>query len=102
MVRCHIQQHGRARPERGDVIELEAGHLQHHHGLGVEVVDVVGEGNADVAGHHVGHASGLQHVADERRRGRLAVRARHGQDRAGAEPAGDLDLGVDGPLLAQC
>jgi hypothetical protein len=84
-------EHDRDRgPERLGRLELERRHLEHRD---VErQADERERGRADVAGHRRAQPRRAQHLRDERGRGRLPVRARHGDDRH--RERGDRELDV--------
>ena len=97
MVGLQVEQHRDPGPEAVDVLELEARELADDPVVRRDVADELAERSADVPG-----GTRAEHRAEQLGRRRLAVRARHADDRVREQPRRQLDLAPDGdPTLAR-
>src|SRR5690606_16461615 len=90
-----VEQHTHPWPERVDVVELETGNLQHHDRLWRDVRREARERVSDVSANDRLKSCRSEDVAEQRRGGRLSVRAGDRDDRRAAEPGGRFDFRVD-------
>jgi hypothetical protein len=90
VIRLQVQEHGDARTELDDVLELEAGELADDPLIGGDLAVELGQRPADVPGHRR-----AQHRPEQLARGRLAVRPGDAEDRVRQQARAELDLAPD-------
>ena len=96
VIRLEVHQHGDARMEDLHVIELKDADLADDPRVGLDAADERAQRAADVPGDRDRASAGAQDLTQERRRGRLPVRPRDGEDRVRQEPRAELELVPDG------
>src|ERR1044071_7937030 len=92
MVRRNVQDGGNPRAELLDAFQLEAGNFQHHHRVGRRLSGQRYHGSSNVAAHQRFLSALGQYLADERRRGGLAVGAGNRQYLAFQETESQLNF----------
>ena len=94
VVRLEVEQHGDARPQRLDVLELERRELAHDPGVrrGTRRRATSADGRC-CRPPRPGRPAASKIGAEQRRRRRLPVRAGDAEDRVGEQPRAELDLG---------
>ncbi len=92
VVRRKVQNGGDARAEALDRLQLKAGNLEHHPGIGRGLLDKTNCGGADVAAHQGFRAAGRDHLAGQAGGRGLAVRTGNGDDLALEETRRQFDF----------
>ena len=92
----HVEEHGDARPELVDVLELEARQLADDPGVLRDRAVETGQRAADVAGDRDRLAGRAEDLAQELAGRRLAVRPGDPEERVRQEARAELDLAPDG------
>jgi hypothetical protein len=95
VVGSDVEQHRHVDTKLVGGVELEAGDLEHQR-VRVALTEHVAHRRADVPRHHHIHARGLQDVADDAHRGRLAVGSGHADDARTGVVKRELHLADDG------
>ena len=96
MVGRKVEHHRHVRAEIVNAFQLKAAQLGDKPRAGLGVVHRRAQGIADVAAHKGGEPGGLQHVAQQRGGGGLAVRSGNAHQRSFQKPGGGLDFRING------